>query len=134
MPITRSEFERSMTQEQELNEKLAEWAGFALVDWEKQVCGTAQPWISLRYPDNTYHDRNNMPNFTQSLDDCFKWLVPKLRSGASAYSRAITLYQCRTKWGCYLSEDKGRYSVAETPALALCLAIEKLIEGGKSGT
>ncbi len=112
--------------EQELNKKLAEWAGLSVAtvpDYTgfylfgyKGICYTA--------------------NFTQSLDACFKWLVPKLEN--HWYQYCITLNNVRDGWACQLfrSEEspfvpKRIDEIAETPALALCKAIEKLIDGEK---
>ena len=106
-----------------LNRKLAEWAGF------KSAMGSATLYD---YPNRGRC--SNLPNFTQSLDACFKWLVPKL-----------------DEWGLCLQENedsdeptdfmpyaqvsikrdgkwvhKGVYN--KNSALALCLAISKVIE------
>jgi len=99
---------------QELNEKLAEWAGFH----------------SVHYRDGETHGYDTKEalywlQFTQSLDACFKWLVPKIQD--DDYSQEVTIYQYPNGWGCYIG-DMRKYQVAETPALALCLAIEKLID------
>ena len=90
--------------EQELNKTLAKWAGFAL------------------YGYNTY--------FTQSLDACFRTLVPNFPVGI----RLRMFGQLRNGKGYFCSVGgkylAHHYSEAETPALALCLAIEKLIDKG----
>jgi len=102
---------------EELNKKLALWAGFAkhrqFSDW----------WYR---PDG--RDISRLPRFTSSLDACFKWLEPKLLS-----------YQLNN-WGnnnhhCVIHREGVNYvgAYAKTPALALCLAIEKLIEEELSG-
>jgi len=114
--------------EQELNKKLAEWAGFALVNWERQVHGIVQPWVSLRYPDNTYHDRNDVPNFTQSLDACFKWLVPQTLELIAKKGYCPPTIKLLHLWYDELANLTGDSSNTEQAALALCLAIEKLID------
>ena len=110
----------------EKNRKLAEWAGF------RQVVGYWQvKWqeVTWEYPDGDYCPDDSLPNFTQSLDACFKWLVPKLLA-----THEVTLHHW-DKWEADLfakvplSLDSGVVT-AETLALALCLAIEKLIDGG----
>ena len=61
------------------------------------------------------------PNFPQSLDACFKWLVPKL--SATMFTSSYQLLLIR--WVLDFTYDD------KEPALALCLAIEKLIDGEK---
>ena len=63
-------------------------------------------------------------NFAQSLDACFKWLVPKLFR-----NRIELTYTMNGKWRCVLGNPNVcEVEEAETPPLALCLAIEKLID------
>lgn len=110
---------------QKLNEKLAKWAGFRQLPvgksgfhWER--CQRVGNWMPPEETD-TWQSRDHLPNFTDSLDACFKWLVPKLypskldKLGLEALvNNAI----------CDSIENKC------SVALALCLAIEKLIDGG----
>jgi len=91
----------------ELNKKLAQWAGitFYVGGW--------------KYPDGS---TGCSVNFTESLDACVEWLVPNLLYVAIGFEiganpKAIVLGK----------NDKAT-GEAETLALALCLAIEKLIE------
>ena len=99
---------------QELNKTLAEWAGF-----------------DLHYNQHLKRPRWQASNgdwdidFTKSLDACFKWLVPKLVSvniktwdSEPQASEVIIWAKCDTIVG----------DIASTPALALCLAIEKLVD------
>jgi len=109
--------------EQELNRKLAEWAGFRPFPqkgWEGEYAppeGVQVVWTTFR------------PRFTQSLDQCFKWLAPKL---------------FHLDWNLKLFSDDGYYfaqlekqdqsdewssvvGVLE-PALAFCLAVELLAD------
>lgn len=105
-------------EKQVLNEKLARWAGNCPIG-------------------------GSTPNFTDSLDDCFKWIVSKLKDlGWMARVQYSPLRDNDT--GKLLSDWTGYASVfyvevgnsfrvthwatSETPALALCLAIEKLID------
>ena len=55
---------------------------------------------------------------TQSLDACFKWLIKPLKEklGEKEYFKFLT------RWSLYMEDGRE--------ALALCLAIEKLIDGG----
>ena len=92
--------------EQELNKKLAEWAGCGMV---VEHSGTwAESW---HYPD-----------FTNSLDACFKWLK----------AQVIAKYDYPT-WKRLLYDwvDDITLKQSDYEALNLCLAIEKLIDGGK---
>ncbi len=103
--------------EQELNSKLAEWAGF------KHKVGAL-----YEYPNEDYLGERPLPNFPQSLDACFEWLVPNIPNLES-----ISFVRRRGDWigqFYYLSKEKPqvKVAIAETPALAFCLAIEKLID------
>jgi len=97
---------------EDLNKKLAEWAGLNTTHKFDPIgvgnlkicrhCGSISPPI-IKYC--------NVPNFTQSLDACFKWLVPKLSQAQ------------------YYEVLRSIFVKTETTALNLCLAIEKLIDG-----
>ena len=75
--------------------------------------------------------------FTQSLDACFKWLVPKLDNLVLRYrhyNAGHMGYEARTlkvydddEYDTFLGIDKN-------PALALCLVIEKLIDNKGTDT
>ena len=116
--------------EQELNRKLAEWAEWTQINYDQ-------------YNEN-YHGyaplgimRLDLPYFTQSLDACFKWLVPRLPEGESLDMIVWMEYYDVTVWqrGIKPSDIEvaqcnilaKEYST-ESLALALCLAIEKLID------
>lgn len=97
--------------EQELNKKLAEWVG---VD---------------SFP--IYPTGYDYPDFTQSLDACFKWLVPRLAEWSiSNKERDEGEVLPYAEIGYRNDSNKWSYfeEWAETPSLALCLAIEKLID------
>ncbi|HUW46153.1 MAG TPA: hypothetical protein VMW50_10220 [Dehalococcoidia bacterium] len=103
-----------------VNKKLAEWAGF--VDTHRKFSSQSSyrgdAWL---HPDG---NEKPLPNFTESLDACFKWLVPNIR-----YSLAKRIDNRHESWVNELGHDiLTYYAVADTPALALCLAIEKLID------
>jgi len=108
------------------NEKLAKWAGFYCLEgiWTIYDRGVLEP---------------TLPNFTEDLNACFKWLVPKLQEkgytvdifGFEHKSFAINI--CSV----FPVDDTGFcQSVAEAkddnPALALCKAIEQLIDKGEA--
>lgn len=104
----------------ELNKKLAEWAGlFPQPDW-RIWCNEVDKYYDCEVNLFTYP-----PYFTHSLDACFKWLVPKLyhtslsRSDDSIYIAEASLYENDLTQEAYYEGN---------PALALCLAIEKLID------
>lgn len=92
---------------EELNNKLAEWVEFEMQERHGIYQPCLKDGIQYMMP----------PDFIGSLDACFQWLVPKLKQE--------------------MPEDEflqfvGRMAVivfvSETPALALCLAIERLID------
>ncbi len=139
---------------EELNKKLAEWAGFRQekisVNYEvgRRVSYMSKPiyktkekkiWVEpgtpMPLPDEvllSHELRLNPYNFTQSLDACFKWLVPK--AILTMCNKTLTPFQAYQKLFDYWRKEPefiiSGYSIEE-PALALCLAIEKLIDGDK---
>jgi len=101
--------------EQELNEKLAKWAGFEKVEYlntSGEVCG--RHW--------TLPDKSNgyptLPNLPKSLDACFKWLVPKVLTEIGRCETVVLVNNAV----CDAVENNGEI------ALALCLAIERLVD------
>ena len=96
-----------MTTEKQLNEKLARWAGFK---------------------ENRFDDP---PMFTNSLDACCNWLVPKLGLCDITFSQnhEVNYYGCHILANVpppYRFQGEGK-----TPSLALCRAIEQLIDKEK---
>jgi len=124
-----------MINEQELNKKLAKWAGLNIkhdytpIGFDNMMgcrkCGGIKPSI-FKYC--------CLPNFTQSPDACFKWLVPKLVTNdyeieikVGDYGTSVVI----TKLGMYHGApviDEQYSEDNEKSTLALCLAIEKLID------
>jgi len=94
---------------QKLNKKLAEWAGWTPSEL-KALTVDRRYFLGLR----------EIPNFTQSLDACFEWLWGKAIKMLADTERE----GCEKLLGLWLEEPGPPL----TP-LALCLAIEKLIEG-----
>ncbi|MBA7652587.1 hypothetical protein ES703_60422 [subsurface metagenome] len=99
---------------QALNKKLAEWAG---LDWT----------ITFEFEDEYGYCR---PFFTNSLDACFKWLVPKLPTGCN-----VLIYKDCDRptfyakiQGFYLDSPMFKGDSNESPALAFSKAIERLID------
>jgi len=113
-----------------LNKKLAEWAGFVpSSDPDKEwtmwsLWGEPNPRTLIR-PLIGRGQLGKGLNFSEFLDPCFKWLVPKaliqiaFEMGTSiplAYQKLFSLWEQEL--------ENAKYDVA----LALCLAIEKLID------
>ena len=105
----------------ELKKKLAEWA-----DWEEL---TDTPFGTIGFDplekQGAVLYKRSIPDFPESLDACFKWLVPKL------YTLQITTLENRGTTAEAQLNNKWGVGGNEAPALALCLAIEKLIDGEK---
>ena len=105
--------------EQELNKKLAEWAGF-----KYQVCSSVRRgycWVDPQYGDHA----ETPPNFIQSLDACFRWIVPK------AIDRIMAEHECSSDVAYAILFKKWLQElelIIPNAALSLCLAIEKLID------
>ena len=91
-------------EKQKLNEKLARWAG------------CEDGYITLMGIRYSY--------FTNSLDACFKWLVPKLDYFCLQREDAGRGFYADVSIG----EQYAEYYQGETQPLALCLAVEKLID------
>lgn len=114
----------------EVNKKLAEWAGFTQKDYNvpSPLGGIAlmfQGWLSPK--GEKLHGR--FPIFTESLDACERWLMPKLHQVTIIWEFNN---QCYAEVVIQPEYEYIHYKEwAETPALALCLAIEKLIDGEK---
>jgi len=87
----------------ELNEKLARWAGIKTIE--------ALRLSGIFFPD--------------SLDLCFQWLVPKIDMLWNIEFQLLDKgYVAVLEYG----SDREIVGKAETPALALCKAIEQYIE------
>ena len=109
--------------DQEINKKLAEWAGFTVKNYpEPRVYLGEKAWFS---PDGLFFSGLiNFIDFTNDLNACFKWLVPKLQRWEMGNNPAgdilaivaskETVYPCE-----FISKE---------PARALCGAIFELIE------
>ena len=116
-----------MKDEQELNKKLGEGVGFryqATIELEHNIC-RQEGWI---YPDgsmgNTPETLFNLPNFIQSLDACFKHLVPLAIDIIMAKQECSSDFAYATLFKKWLQELE---LIIPEAALALCLAIEKVI-------
>ena len=105
---------------EELNKKLAEWAGFRFYDYGNST-------IVFDSEENSYES----PDFTDpelGIAYCFKWLVPELLS-RNYYVEIIQGEVDDATCHLHTNLNKPEFlTYAKTPALALCLAIEKLME------
>lgn len=134
---------------QALKEKLARWRGFKKFgwkNWELWLKPDEKPpeklSISGLFP-NSYA----LPNFPEDETACFKWLVPKLldeyniesysfKQGDNWYYSETNIWRKgNTKHSFEVLQDEHiakhfeqGASLSEITALALCLAIEKLID------
>lgn len=127
-----------MTTEKELNERLAKWAGFEILGIIPAHTPPESLWGEIDmsglwvYPDKTTKREIVFP---QSLDSCFKWLVPKLQ----LEGKVVDIYAHEHKGFTVAILDIinsiptfSPKHVAErtddNAALALCRAIEQLID------
>ena len=127
---------------QEMNEALATWAGFQKrgVSYRGQRIWVAPEEVEhfdkimaeqeaegkeyCRMPaEDCYYV---VPEFTDSLDECFEYLVPKLE-GCDRHE----VWTVTKGWGyvLFFGDTKApEVGVGETPALALCRVIRSYIE------
>ena len=115
----------------ELNRKLAEWAGFTFETkgsgekigrlFEMDVVDGCE---IVNYPDGGWDFVGDMPNFTDSLDACFEWLVPKFKRWEMGSNQDGEIFVTV----CMAGQQFPSSATDKAPSLALCLAIEKLIE------
>jgi len=117
--------------EQELNKKLAEWAGFE----RSNSTQIETPWDIYTLwskPDNKFLRKPLAKGslyralcFTQSLDACLKWLVPL------AIDKIMAEQECSSDLAYAILFKKWLQElelIIPKAALALCKAIEKLID------
>jgi len=113
----------------ELKEKLARWAGFTFLPYEYYPnLGKLNDSCWLE-PSHTRqvgsHWSFSAPNFPESLDLCFEWLVPKIDMLWNIEFQLLDKgYVAVLEYG----SDREIVSKAETPSLALCKAIEQYID------
>lgn len=114
----------------ELNKKLAERVGFTIEylrvkDNEPPTKYGSGVITGFWRRSNNSLVKLNQLNFTHSLDACFNWLVPKAIDKIIArlnWSKESALDILFANWRHELRDE------VEQPALALCKAIEKLID------
>jgi len=113
--------------EQELNKKLGEWAGWVFdvhAEYDYDYKHGYGLWFAPNGESCDFVGHIKPPDFTQSLDNCFKWLVSKLRSFS------ISVIKANDREWIFIVSSNGKIEqgCSDNPALALCLAIEKLID------
>ena len=107
--------------EQELNEKLVEWAGFAFYPGIPDNPQYGDVW---RYPNGDYLPW--LPNFTHDLNACFRWIIPLVSGwemGSTHDGRTAA-----TVWD--HKKAKIRRGFDKEAAMALCKAFEELRKEG----
>lgn len=97
---------------QELNKKLAEWAGIKAEQFE--------------HMGDIDKGTGELPDFTQSLDTCFKWLVPKYIAKVCKLPMGLT--SVMNIYAFLFAEWLKVMQEKIEPAPALCLVIEKLVD------
>ncbi len=122
--------------EQELNKKLAIWSGWTFIPYkshpELHYKINDSCWLEPGYNKQTLeHWQFNTPEFTGSLDACFKWLVPKLDHVSIVMNVAPS---GDVFWNAHIEEKYKTANTSETPAMALCLAVSKLIDSKERTT
>ena len=117
----------------ELNKKLAEWAGFG---WERTKRNTLdcfgretdlRKWRHASMDEGIGYMTDACPNFTESLDACFKWLVPKVTRELADIDLSTDREAMYKLFSLWIEEFWLPRAQPISLALALCLAIEKLI-------
>ncbi len=111
---------------QELKRRLSEWAGFK---WDSST----NTWT---YPNGSTGD---FPDFVDSLDSCFHWLLPHVKlTRIDFVGSGISPKGDITEWQVgivsYIKPKLNQvYGFARSPSEALCRAINNLISG-RDGT
>ena len=112
---------------QELKEKLAEFAGFRYGKFDcvsslsSELNGVVTGWLSPEATSEPYkseHFSKELPDFPQSLDACFKYLMPEVHRTLGDKE----FFKFLVRW-CMKVITEGN------EALALCLETEKLVDG-----
>lgn len=123
-----------MTEGQELRTKLAEWAGFKKEDCEYYPGDKGSIETFITDPNGLGSFEDEYPDFPDSLDECFRWLVPKLGSieitlrYSSSHDKNRRVQNCTVHlFGTYHNMTDIE-ATAETLTLAFCEAVEKLID------
>ena len=113
-----------------MNKKLAEWAGLKV--W---VIPQTEDEVICVHPDDP--DSCLTVNFTASLDDCFRWLMPKIYAYVlQSFSKGHHLHHASVALPYTNIQDIQTFEANvernKNPALALCRAIEQIIDKEKA--
>jgi len=110
-----------------LNERLAVKVGFHFEDYDsiKAWCGPNSTKGAATLGDLLLR----LPGFTESMDSCIEWIVPKI-PGLIQLNRFAGAWSCRIQTSSYTHYD----GIGETIALAFCLAADRYLkETSKDG-
>lgn len=109
---------------EELNEKIAKWCGFKFSHKNKaKNFFTGAPGRFVKFWFYLNGEVSELPDFPNDIKACFEYIVPKLTSFRITYNPLyIDGYFAEIK------ETKNYLATEETPALAFCRAVEKLID------
>ena len=107
-----------------MNEKIARWAGFTLIDTQFYNHSFGNSEVDIWLDPSGLTCQGGCPNFTESLDAYFKWVVPKLDTYTLHYDNTRRQHLAFAE----LNGKASGSSFDENPALALCLAVERLID------
>ncbi len=103
----------------DINKKIAEWVGF-----EFDGGRWYEPNVKHSIVNQYYENYRFLPDFTTSLDALFKWVVPEIQK-----TNEIEIVMPPGDEGRAIVRIGHQESVDEnTLALALCYAVEKLID------
>ena len=118
--------------EQKLKEKVAKFAGFFRVTPEMLIKKSYREVKNMHwhFPDGS--PCHFLPNFPNDLTTCFKWLVPKGGIEEITFMFASNVVSCDIEvdykfYEGHVNVDSFKEAQKKS-ALALCLAIEKLID------
>lgn len=107
----------------ELNEKLARFAGF-----EYSESRDVWHWPEEHDYNQAFHPgRLSLPDFTNSLDALFKWVVPKLPEAMEIILSRVGSNWLATLWG-MCGDITDIVVKSDSPAEALAEAIEQYID------
>jgi len=119
----------------DLNRKLAEWAGFVFDDKPRYFEGVPGVSVSSYWIRPNGREISRLPDFTSSLDACFKWLVPKLSDVMviELFPTPNNNYYCQIKnLDRKIIAHSGQH--CDAPAMALCKAILGVVERARELT
>jgi hypothetical protein len=121
-----------MINEQELNEKILKFAGFTYhtcegMWWYGKYKGTNIWWES---PEKQKFE--DPPNFLHDFNACIKWIIPMLDPDRILLSRRDGEWRVSIMFDEDIHKGAGALWL-DSPSLAFCLAVERIIDGGNNG-